>query len=80
MLILEQFDVRLIRLSEEDLELIRSWRNAAHVVNQMIYREYITPEMQQTWFQTINNKYNYYFVIEFEGKNTNLGIINTINS
>lgn len=77
MLILEQFDVRLIRLSEEDLELIRSWRNAAHVVNQMIYREYITPEMQQSWFQTINNKYNYYFVIEFEGKK--VGLINAKN-
>lgn len=77
MLILEQFDVRLIRLREEDLELIRSWRNAAHVVNQMIYREYITPEMQQSWFQTINNKYNYYFVIEFEGKK--VGLINAKN-
>ena len=77
MLILEQFDVRLIRLCETDLELIRSWRNAAHVVNQMIYREYITPEMQQAWFQTINNKYNYYFVIEFEGKK--VGLINAKN-
>jgi hypothetical protein len=77
MLILQQFDVRLIRLSQEDLELVRNWRNAAHVVNQMIYREYITEEMQQNWFETINNSSNYYFIIEFEGKK--VGLINAKN-
>ena len=77
MLILEQFDVRLIRLCEADLELVRNWRNAAHVVNQMIYREFITEEMQQKWFQSINNAENYYFIIEFEG--TKVGLINAKN-
>ena len=74
MLILEQFDIRLIRLAEEDLELVRSWRNAAHVREQMIYKEFITEEMQKSWFQTVNNAFNYYFVIEFEGKK--VGLIN----
>jgi len=77
MLILKQFDVRLIRLSEEDLEMVRLWRNDAHVVNQMVYKEYITPEMQLEWFKSINNPYNYYFVIEFEGKK--VGLINAKN-
>lgn len=74
MLILKQFDVRLIRLSEEDLELVRTWRNAAHVRDQMIYKDFITEEMQLAWFQQVNNAFNYYFVIEFEGKK--VGLIN----
>lgn len=43
----------------------------------MDYREYITPEMQKKWFQSVNNKYNYYFIIEFEGKK--VGLINAKN-
>lgn len=74
MLILQQFDVRLLRLQKDDLELVRQWRNAAHVANSMIYREYISSEMQLKWFETINNPWNYYFIIEFEGKK--IGVIN----
>lgn len=43
----------------------------------MDYREYISPEMQQKWFESINNKFNYYFIIEFEGKQ--VGLINAKN-
>ena len=77
MLILKQFDVRLIRLQHEHLELVRTWRNQAHVSNQMVYRKYITVEMQENWFQSINNAHNYYFLIEY---NHNLvGLINAKN-
>ncbi|MFM7472319.1 MAG: hypothetical protein ACKO00_00160 [Crocinitomicaceae bacterium] len=58
MLSLKQFDVELRRLQLEDIELIRKWRNEAHVAQQMIYREYITTEMQLKWFNSINNPYN----------------------
>lgn len=34
----------------------------------MLYREYITPEMQEKWFQKINNDRNFYFIIEYDGK------------
>jgi hypothetical protein len=52
MLSLKQFDVELHRLQEEDLELVRSWRNEAYISNQMIYRAFISEEMQRNWFQT----------------------------
>jgi hypothetical protein len=77
MLVLKQFDVRLIRLQYEDLELVRTWRNSAHVQNTMIYKEYITEQMQLAWFETINNPYNYYFIIEFDSKK--VGLINAKN-
>lgn len=43
----------------------------------MDYRAYITPSMQLNWFESINNKFNYYFIIEFEGKK--VGMINAKN-
>jgi hypothetical protein len=74
MLILEQFDVRLIRLQRDDLELVRNWRNSAHVRDNMVYKDYITEEMQNAWFESINNPNNYYFIIEFDSKK--VGVIN----
>ena len=77
MLILEQFEVRLIRLQREDLELVRTWRNSAHVRDNMVYKDYISKEMQNAWFETINNPNNYYFIIEFDSKK--VGVINAKN-
>jgi UDP-4-amino-4,6-dideoxy-N-acetyl-beta-L-altrosamine N-acetyltransferase len=77
MLILEQYGVRLIRLQEEDIELVRYWRNQSDIANYMEYKNYITPEAQKNWFKSISNKYNYYFIIEFEGKK--VGLINAKN-
>lgn len=77
MLILKQFDVRLIRLQRDDLELVRTWRNSAHVRDNMVYKDYITEEMQNAWFESINNPFNYYFVIEFDSKK--VGVINAKN-
>jgi UDP-4-amino-4,6-dideoxy-N-acetyl-beta-L-altrosamine N-acetyltransferase len=73
-MIVEQYGVRYLRVQREDLELIRYWRNQPFILNTMQYREYITPEMQLQWFERINNKYNYYFIIEYEGKK--IGLIN----
>jgi hypothetical protein len=77
MLILKQFDVRLVRLQREDLELVRTWRNAAHVRDNMVYKNFITEEMQLAWFASINNSTNYYFIIEFDSKK--VGLINAKN-
>lgn len=77
MLILEQYGVRLVRIQEKDIELVRYWRNQSDIANYMEYRNYITPEAQVKWFHSVNNKFNYYFIIEFEGKQ--VGLINTKN-
>jgi len=76
-LTINQYGVTLKRITEADTELLRYWRNQQSVKMYMDYREYITPEMQKKWFASINNKYNYYFIIEFEGKK--VGLINAKN-
>lgn len=40
----------------------------------MEYREEITPEMQERWFQRISNKNNHFFILEYCGKC--VGLIN----
>lgn len=77
MLTLEQFGVKLKRLQENDIELVRNWRNQTELNSFMEYREHISPESQLAWFKSINNKFNYYFMIEFGGKK--VGVINVKN-
>lgn len=77
MLTIKQYGVTLSRITANDIELLRYWRNQQSVKMYMDYREYITPEMQTKWFESVNNKYNYYFIIEFEGKK--VGMINAKN-
>jgi UDP-4-amino-4,6-dideoxy-N-acetyl-beta-L-altrosamine N-acetyltransferase len=77
MLTLEQYGVKLVRLQQGDIELVRYWRNQSDIANYMEYRNYITEDAQKEWFKKVNNKYNYYFIIEFEGKQ--VGLINAKN-
>lgn len=77
MLTIKQYGITLTRINPNDIELVRYWRNRQSVNVYMDYREYITPEMQVKWFKSVNNKFNYYFIIEFEGKK--VGLINAKN-
>lgn len=71
----KQYGLTYIRIREEDLELVRYWRNRDYIRQTMQFQEYITPAMQQQWFQKINNQYNYYFLIENE-EGKKIGLIN----
>lgn len=73
-MIAEQYGIKYSRVKINDLELLRYWRNQAYIRNTMQYKEYITPKMQQAWFEKINNKYNYYFIVEHQHKK--IGLIN----
>jgi UDP-4-amino-4,6-dideoxy-N-acetyl-beta-L-altrosamine N-acetyltransferase len=55
--------ITLKKINENDLELIRNWRNSDFVKQFMIYKENITPEMQKKWYESVNNEFNYYFII-----------------
>ncbi|MBE9483196.1 MAG: GNAT family N-acetyltransferase [Bacteroidetes bacterium] len=65
---------RFYRLKEEDIELVRHWRNHPSIQKFMVYREHITPEMQKMWFKSIDNINNLYFIVEYKGKK--IGLIN----
>lgn len=67
-LTLTGYGVTLRRLTHDKIEMLRQWRNDPKIQQYMIYREYITPDMQEKWFEKINNDNNFYFIIEYEGR------------
>ena len=70
---ISNYGVELISLTESDLELVRTWRNQADVAESMFYQEEISPEMQQNWFNSLDES-SLYLVIEKEG--VKIGVIN----
>lgn len=71
---IQKNNILFTRLNEEDIELLRHWRNHNSIKKYMVYREHITEEMQKKWFQSVNNNKNLYFIIEYKGKK--IGLIN----
>ena len=73
-MIVRKGDYVFRRLTREDIELVRNWRNSELISQYMEYKEYITPEMQLKWFRSIDNFFNLYFIIEYKGQK--IGVIN----
>lgn len=66
------YGIELLRLRHEDIELVRQKRNSPSVKQYMEFRDEITPAMQETWFQSVNNRNNNYFVILAGGEKIGL--------
>jgi hypothetical protein len=77
MLVLEQYGIKLKRLTIDDIELVRMMRNLPKIRKQMAFKKYITQKMQLSWFDSIDNSLNYYFLIEVN--NEKIGVINCKN-
>lgn len=73
----EKYDIILRRITKDDLQLLRNWRNSEAIQRHMIYREHITMQMQKKWFASIDNIYNFYYIIEFNGEK--IGLFNEKN-
>jgi UDP-4-amino-4,6-dideoxy-N-acetyl-beta-L-altrosamine N-acetyltransferase len=63
MIKLEKNGVKLERLTEDKIEVVRQWRNESKISQYMEFRDHITPKMQIEWFDKINNDRNYYYLI-----------------
>lgn len=74
-MIIAHYGIQLIRLTKAKIELVRMWRNDEKIQRHMFFAQLITPEMQEQWFASINNEFNHYFVIEYNGQE--VGLINT---
>ncbi len=62
-LVIGDYGVRLVRLTEDKIELVRHWRNNPKIARYMEFRDYITEEMRKAWFKKIDYEHNYYFII-----------------
>lgn len=64
---IQRYGVFLHRLKHKDIEMVRLWRTKPEIVANMEYRGEITPEMQETWFQKVNNDHNFFFISHCKG-------------
>ena len=71
---ISKYGITLKSLGPADLEMVRDWRNAEHVRPYMQYQKYITPQMQQAWFERLDPDVNLYFIIQQDEKQ--VGVVN----
>jgi RimJ/RimL family protein N-acetyltransferase len=76
-MIVRKYGLTLRRIRLQDIELVRQKRNSDEIRQVMQFREEITPEMQLKWFNSINNFNNFYYIVEYQGKQ--IGLINDKN-
>jgi RimJ/RimL family protein N-acetyltransferase len=69
-----RYGVTLERLQQNQTELVRQWRNDQKIARFMFYKGEITKDMQQEWFESIDNEQNFFFLIQL--KNIPVGLIN----
>ncbi|MDT0645914.1 UDP-4-amino-4,6-dideoxy-N-acetyl-beta-L-altrosamine N-acetyltransferase [Zunongwangia sp. F260] len=68
-------DIELIPLAEEDLDIVREWRNSPEVSQYMYKDENITREQQEKWFKKVQqDESKKYWIIKYEGEE--LGVAN----
>lgn len=53
-LILSGYQVTLRPVTQDDLEMLRTWRNAPSVSQFMVSQDIITPEQQTAWFKKVS--------------------------
>jgi RimJ/RimL family protein N-acetyltransferase len=63
----EKYGVVLDRLTRGDIEMVRQWRNSPAISQFMVYRDYITPEMQEKWFASLDPERDFHFIVRYLG-------------
>ena len=61
-MMIQGYGLELQQLQQQDLEMVRLWRNSPHVRNMLANPQIISPEAQQTWFAQLDSQQHLYFV------------------
>lgn len=72
-------DITLNRLQQKDIEMLRLWRNDKKITERMFFRDEITSEMQQKWFNQLNPTKDFYFIIHYKNEPIGLTHLSNIN-
>lgn len=67
MITVKQYGIALKSITENNLELIRNWRNNNSVVKHMFFQYNISQEEQQEWYRKLDKKHNLYFIYNEQG-------------
>jgi hypothetical protein len=72
-----KYEIMLKRITADDIELVRRWRNSDCVSKHMHFRGIISKEQQKRWFRSIDNINNFYYLIYY--KEEPIGLYNDKN-
>jgi RimJ/RimL family protein N-acetyltransferase len=75
--IFESHGITLTKLNEDDLELLRNWRNTPEISDNMEFRNYISKEEQESWFRSLSLNTNLYYIISYHQRK--IGLIHLNN-
>jgi UDP-4-amino-4,6-dideoxy-N-acetyl-beta-L-altrosamine N-acetyltransferase len=73
---ISKYGIELTPLVSEELELVRGWRNDPAIADQMFFQEEISPQMQNSWFDSLDDS-NLYWMVVHDTKR--IGVINVKN-
>lgn len=73
-MLIRKFGIELRRITSDDIETIRLWRNQDFVRKNMHYTQPISASQQKEWFEKLDPKCNLYFIIIHRG--FQIGLIN----
>ena len=74
-------DIVLKNVTEEDIEVIRTWRNSPQVAQYMYTDNEISSDQQKQWFLNIQfDTTSKYWIIEYDGKKIGLASLTGISN
>lgn len=65
-MIIRYKNIELESIKHHHIEQIRNWRNLESIQNKMIYREHITSEEQEIWFEDVLNQNKLFFICKID--------------
>ena len=69
---IQGFDITLSPLCQEDIELVRFWRNSDEIKRYALNQEEISKEQQESWFASLAEKEDEYFIIKLHAEKMGL--------
>lgn len=72
-------DIKLEKLTLDDIELVRTWRNSEEVSQYMYTDSIISQEDQENWFKSIDWEKSCYWLITYKGTKLGLASISGID-
>lgn len=74
----QRYGVTIKPLAEDDLEMVRHWRNSPEIAQHMLDQSYITAESQRKWFNGLqHDESRAYWVAWF--KDEPIGVVSLVN-
>lgn len=67
-MIIRRYGIELHRVKHENIELIRTMRNRDDIRTRMLDQNLISQDQQEKWFKSIDNMYNFFFLISYQNQ------------